>query len=153
MTTDRRNFIAMAAGAALVFIAPAATSVLPVSHFSPVIAARMLAMQAALAAPGVSDAFQQDAIAHARDCVEAAFMTPCASAADEDAVMMALDAYEKIYPNAFAMQSARDLFTPRQYQTYPLDRLRHWLLTDPDEDFAKSGMPAFLRRLREGAAA
>ena len=62
--------------------------------------------------------------------------------------MMALDAYEEIHPSAFAMQTARDLFTPRRYQTYAHARLRHYLLTDPDEDFAKTGMPGFLRVMR-----
>ena len=104
---DRRSVLAVTAGA----LAASAFLSLPIHNaLSPVMAARMRDMQAALVAPGVADAFQQDAIAHARDCVEAVFMTPCASAADEEAVMMALDAYEKIYPNAFAMQSARDLF-------------------------------------------
>lgn len=91
----------------------------------------------------------RNALDHARFAVEAAFATSPGTPADEDAVMKALDAYEEIYPYAFAMQTARDLFTPRRYQTYPLDRMRHWLLTDPDEDFAKSGMPPFLRTLRD----
>lgn len=88
------------------------------------------------------------AIQDARNAVEAAFMTPTYSSRDEDAVMEALTAYEEIHPSAFWMQTARDLFTPLRFQTYPLERIRHWLLTDPEEDFEKTGMPGFLRAVR-----
>lgn len=91
----------------------------------------------------------QQVLERARSEVEAAFMMRPETASDEDAVMMALAAYEEIHPSAFAMQTARDLFTPRRYQTCSRDRLRHWLLTDPDEYFVKSGMPGFLRTMRE----
>jgi len=94
-----------------------------------------------------------DAVQRARDAVERAFMTKTASYQDEDAVMLALAAYAEIAASSFAVQTARDLNTPQRFQTYPLDRLRHALLTDPDEDFVKSGMPGFLRRLRENRAA
>ncbi len=149
-TTDRRKFVVMTAVAALAFFVPTATSGLPVQNsLSPIMAARIRAMRDAFAALKVAtDALQSDAVGRARDCVENVFGTPTACAADEDAVMLALDAYEQIHPSAFAMQTARDLFTPRRHQSYPLDRLRHWLLTDPDEDFVKSGMPGFLRTMR-----
>lgn len=148
-TTDRRNFVMMTARAALALIVP--TGSLPVQNaLSPIMAARIRAMRDALTALEVAmDALQGDAVGHARDCVENAFMTPSACAADEDAVLMALDAYEEIHPSAFAMQTARDLFTPLRYRTYAHERLRHWLLTDPEEEFAKSGMPGFLRTMRE----
>jgi len=88
------------------------------------------------------------AIQDARNAVEEAFMTPTYSSRDEDAVMEALNAYEEIHPSAFWMQTARDLFTPLRFQTYPLEHIRHWLLTDPEEDFEKTGMPGFLRAVR-----
>lgn len=147
---DRRNVLTLAAAVALASVIPAIPGMFPVPSLSPIMAARMRAMRDALAALEVAPkALESDAVAYARDCVENALLTPTACAADEDAVLMALDAYEEIHPSAFAMQTARDLFTPRRYQTYPLARLRHWLLTDPDEDFAKSGMPGFLRTMRE----
>lgn len=149
MATDRRQFMAMTVCASLAFIAPVFSGIPTLPSYSPIMAERIRAMRDALAALEVAtDALQGDAVGHARDCVENAFMTPSACAADEDAIMIALDAYEEIHPSAFAMQTARDLFTPRRYRTYALDRLRHWLLTDPDEDFAKSGMPGFLREMR-----
>lgn len=98
-----------------------------------------------------TDPLQGDVVRHARNCVEKVFASPCASVDDEGAVMMALDAYEDIHPSAFAMQTARDLFTPRRHQTYSRERLRHWLLNDPDEDFAKTGMPGFLREAKKPA--
>ena len=150
-TIDRRKFVAMTACAALASIVPTATGPVPVpSSLSPIMAARIRTMHDAMAAleavtGGVPS---DDVVCYARHCVEQAFATPSACVEDEDGVMLALDAYEKIHPSAFAMQTARDLFTPRRHQTYPLDRLRHWLLTDPDEDFSKTGMPGFLQKMR-----
>lgn len=148
-TTDRRNFVMMTAGAALALIMRTG-SLAAQNALSPIMAARIRVMGDALAELEVTtDALKGDAVGHARDCVENAFMTPSACAADDDAIMMALDAYEQIHPSAFAMQTARDLFTPRRYRTYAHERLRHWLLTDPEEEFAKSGMPGFLQAMRE----
>jgi hypothetical protein len=149
-TTDRRSFVTMTAGAVLAVFLPSTTARLCVQEsFSPVMAGRIRAMREALSAfKETTDPLQYDAVAHARTCVELVFMTPTCCAGDEAGVMMALDAYEDIYPYAFAMQTARDLFTPRRYQTYSRERLRHWLLTDPDEEFVKSGMPGFLREMR-----
>lgn len=143
---DRRSLLAVTAGAVAASVIPS----LPSPNFlSPVMAARLRDMRDALAVlKAANEPLQDDVIHHARDCVERAFATACVSVDDEDAVMIALDAYEDIHPSAFAMQTARDLFTPRRHQTYPLDRLRHWLLTDPDEDFAKTGMPGFLQEMR-----
>ena len=113
-------------------------------------AARMRDMRDALAAlKAAVDPLQRNVVRHARNCVERVFVTPIEGSDDEDAVMTALDAYEEIHPSAFAMQTARDLFTPRAHQTYSRDRLRHWLLTDPEEDFAKTGMPWFLAEMRK----
>jgi hypothetical protein len=150
MTTDRRQFMAMTVCASLAFIAPVFSGTPTLPSCSPIMAARIRAMCDAMAAlKTVADPLEGDLLRHARDCVENAFMTPTICAADEDALMVALDAYEEIHPSAFAMQTARDLFTPRRYQTYSRERLRHWLLTDPEEEFAKSGMPGFLREMRE----
>jgi len=140
---DRRQFVTMSAGVALASILPSPGP----SVFSPIMAARITAMHDAMTA--LTSAPDASAVQHARDCVEAAFMTPTSCAGDEDAVMLALDAYEEIHPSAFWMQTARDLFTPGRHQTYSRDRLRHWLLTDPDEDFIKTGMPGFLRAARQ----
>lgn len=85
---------------------------------------------------------------HARAVIERAFMLPVETMDDEDALMKVLDLYAQISGSSFATQTARDLFTPRRYQTYPHDRIRHWLLTDPEEDFEKTGMPGFLRQMR-----
>lgn len=150
-TINRRRFLAMATGATLASVMPGVAGVLPIlDSLSPVMAARIRAMRDALAALGeATDPLQDDVVRHARECVEAAFTTPISCADDEDAVILALDAYEEIHSSAFSMQTARDLFTPRAHQTYPRDRLRHWLLTDPDEDFVKTGMPGFLRVARQ----
>lgn len=91
----------------------------------------------------------QQALERAWAAVEAAFMTVPDTHEDEDSVMHALASYELIAPSAFAMQSARDLFTPPRYQSYPHDAERAWLLTAPDEMFAKSPMPGFLLRMRD----
>lgn len=91
----------------------------------------------------------QQALERAWAAVEAAFMTMPETHEDEDGVMHALASYEQIAPSAFAMQSARDLFTPPRYQSYPHDAERAWLLTAPDEMFTKSPMPGFLRRMRD----
>lgn len=88
------------------------------------------------------------ALERAWSAVEAAFMTVPVTPADEDGVMQALATYEPIAPSAFAMQSARDLFTPPRFQSYPHEPLRRWLLSEPDETFAKSPMPGFLLRMR-----
>lgn len=142
---DRRSILAVAAVAVAASVLP-----IPPNALSPVMAARMREMRNALAAlNAATDPLQGDVVRHARDCVEKVFSTPCAFIDDEDAVMIALDAYEDIHPSAFAMQTARDLFTPRAHQSYSRERLRHWLLTDPDEDFAKTGMPWFLREMRQ----
>jgi hypothetical protein len=85
----------------------------------------------------------------AQEAAEAAFATTPLSMGDEDAVVEALDIYAQIAPSAFALQTARDLFTPKRFQTYPLDNLRNALLTDPDEMFEKSGMPGFLKVMRQ----
>ena len=89
------------------------------------------------------------ALERAWSAVEAAFMTVPETPEDEDGVMHALASYELIAPSAFAMQCARDLFTPPRYQSYPHDAARHWLLTAPDEMFAKSPMPGFLLQMRD----
>lgn len=89
------------------------------------------------------------ALKQVQDAVEAALMTPPVSPEEEDAIMEALEVYKDIAPSFFALQTACDLFTPSRHQTYPLDRLRHWLLTDPEEDFEKTGMPGFLKIMRE----
>jgi|GEM_PF-5802832 len=85
----------------------------------------------------------------AQEVVEDTLMIPAKNPDDEDALMTVLDVYAQISGSSFATQTARDLFTPPRYQTFPHDRIRHWLLTDPDEDFEKTGMPAFLRRMRD----
>lgn len=85
----------------------------------------------------------------AQAAVEAVLMTPPENDSDDAAIMDALDLYAEIAPSAFALMTARDLFTPRRYQTYPLAQIRHWLLTDPEEDFEKTGMPAFLKTMRQ----
>lgn len=90
----------------------------------------------------------EDAVANARDAVERVFLTPQSFRDDEDAVLEALHAYEEIHPSSFWMQTARDLFTPRRHRTYSQDHIRHWLLTDPEEDFEKTGMPGFLKVMR-----
>lgn len=90
----------------------------------------------------------RQALENALHTVEAAFMATTTSSADEEVVMDALSAYEQIAPSAFAMQCARDLFTPQRFQTYPLSRMREALLSDPDECFAKSPVPGFLHRMR-----
>lgn len=82
------------------------------------------------------------------EAVEAVFMSDPQTELEEDIVMEALEAYAQIAPSSFALQTARDLFTPIRFQKYPLERLRHWLLTDPEEDFEKTGMPRFLREMR-----
>lgn len=91
----------------------------------------------------------RQALENALHSVEAAFMRGPESWADEDAVMDALTMYEQIAPSAFAIQCARDLFTPPRYQSYPHETVRHWLLYEPDEMFAKSPMPDFLLRMRD----
>jgi hypothetical protein len=77
------------------------------------------------------------------------FTTRPADARDEEMVMEGLDAYDKIAGSSFARQTARDLFTPERFQTYPLQNIRKALLTDPADVFEKTGMPEFLRELRE----
>lgn len=84
----------------------------------------------------------------AREAVEAAFMTTPQSVDDEVMVMSALDLYREVAPSAFALQTARDLFTPKQFQTYPHKSDRDWLLNEPDETFAKAPVPDFLWRVR-----
>lgn len=90
----------------------------------------------------------RQALENALHTVQAAFMATTTSSADEDAVMDALSAYAQIAPSAFAIQSARDLFTPPRFQTYPHSRIREALLSDPDECFAKSPVPRFLHKMR-----
>lgn len=100
---------------------------------------------------------QPSTIAHdaalARGCaaVEAVFMTPPETMPDDDAVMEAFEAYAEVAPSAFAIQTARDLFTPYRHQQSPaaFHVIRDGLLTDPDEAFAKSDMPWFLKAIRE----
>jgi hypothetical protein len=88
------------------------------------------------------------ALKDARSAVEAVFMTKPQTGPDEDAVMEAIDAYRQIAPSGFAVQCARDLFTPLRFQTYSHDADRRWLLNEPDEAFEKSPMPDFLLRMR-----
>ena len=85
----------------------------------------------------------------AQESAERVFTTPPADARDEEMVMEGLDAYDKIAGSSFARQTARDLFTPERFQTYPLQNIRKALLTDPADVFEKTGMPEFLRELRE----
>lgn len=84
----------------------------------------------------------------AQVAAERAFMTPPVSEAGEDAIMEALELYARIAPSAFAVQTARDLFTPGRFQAYSHDGERDWLLNAPDEAFEKSPVPAFLTRMR-----
>ncbi|EKS35371.1 hypothetical protein [Afipia clevelandensis] len=92
----------------------------------------------------------QATVEHAVDAVEAVFTTPPASADEDDAVIEALEAYRQVAPSWFSLQTAHDLFTPARYRSYALDRLRDGLLSDPDEEFVKSGMPWFLKAMRQG---
>ena len=88
------------------------------------------------------------ALRDVQTATESAFITPPQSHLDEDLIMQAMDVYELISPSAWAVQTARDLFTPARFQEYPLDGIREGLLTDPDEYFAKSPVPDFLWRMR-----
>lgn len=88
------------------------------------------------------------ALNDARSAVETVFMTTPQTGQDEDAVMEAIDAYRQIAPSGFAVQCARDLFTPKRFQAYSHEADRRWLLSEPDEVFEKSPMPDFLLRIR-----
>jgi hypothetical protein len=85
----------------------------------------------------------------AQDAIETVLMTKPLNEGDDAIIMDALDLYAEIAPSSFAMTTARDMFTPERFQNYPLTNIRHCLLTDPDEDFEKTGIPGFLKVMRD----
>lgn len=83
----------------------------------------------------------------AQAAVEAVFMTRPETDADDDAIVAAFDAYVPVADSAFAVQCARDLFTPLSHVPAKSRKayraIREYLLTDPDEMFEKCNLPAF----------
>lgn len=88
----------------------------------------------------------------AQTAVEAVFMTSPETEADGDAIMAAFDAYFPVADSSFAVQCARDLFTPLSHVPAKSRKaywaIREYLLTDPDEMFEKSDLPAFAVAMR-----
>lgn len=124
----------------------------------PVMESRMRALKSAIRAfEKTTRIYQPESWAYymakrrAQAAAERAFMTQPACEVEDDAIMQAFELYARIAPSAFAVQTARDLFTPRRYQNCEpesFDNIREGLLTDPDEMFAKSPVPEFLWEMR-----